>query len=135
MKTMLLIAMLLFEMNCFGQRYFIKVKDGKAVDYPIQEDNFRQAFPNIDVENLPDTFALVQNVPIPKMKVYQKYIKTNFEVVGKQVKETHEIKDFTNTEKKALQNKVKNSMEKSVPKDYVFVDSLCSYVPQKMIKQ
>ena len=45
--------------------YFIKIKNGKPFEYPIQEDNFVQAFPNIDLKFLPAEFAKVQMVEPP----------------------------------------------------------------------
>ena len=37
---------------------FIRIdENGQAVDHPIMGDNFRQAFPDIDVNNLPSNFA------------------------------------------------------------------------------
>lgn len=35
---------------------YIRVKDGKPFEHPIMGFNFREAFPHIDVENLPDEF-------------------------------------------------------------------------------
>lgn len=37
--------------------YFIRIVDGQPVEHPIAGDNFRAAFPNIDVNNLPPEFA------------------------------------------------------------------------------
>ena len=39
-------------MNCY-----IQIKNGVPFEHPIMEDNFRQAFPDIDVNNLPPEFA------------------------------------------------------------------------------
>jgi hypothetical protein len=36
---------------------YIQIKDGKPFQHPILEDNLRQAFPTMDLENLPANFA------------------------------------------------------------------------------
>ena len=41
---------------------FIRVKDGQAFEHPILGDNFRQAFPNINVNNLPSEFARFERI-------------------------------------------------------------------------
>ena len=36
---------------------YIQIKDGVAFEHPIMEDNFLQAFPDVDVSNLPPELA------------------------------------------------------------------------------
>lgn len=43
--------------------YLIKIVDGKPVDHPIPEDNFRRAFPNIDPNDPAPDFAKFVRVP------------------------------------------------------------------------
>jgi hypothetical protein len=38
-------------------RFFIQVVDGQPHQHPILEDNMREAFPGIDLDNLPEGFA------------------------------------------------------------------------------
>lgn len=44
---------------------FIRIVDGQPFEHPILGDNFRQAFPNVDVDNLPPEFARFERVPCP----------------------------------------------------------------------
>ena len=37
--------------------FFIRIKDGVPDGFPLMGDNFRQAFPHIDVDNLPPEFS------------------------------------------------------------------------------
>lgn len=46
-------------------RLFIKVVDGQPFEHPITEENMRQAFPEIDLDNLPSTFTVFERVPKP----------------------------------------------------------------------
>jgi hypothetical protein len=48
---------------------FIQIRDGQPFEHPIVESNFREAFPNIDTENLPPEFARFQRTPRPKVSV------------------------------------------------------------------
>jgi hypothetical protein len=50
-------------MNCF-----IKIVDGQPFEHPILEDNFRQAFPEIDPDNLPEGFARFTRITKPAFK-------------------------------------------------------------------
>ena len=51
---------------------FIRVDEsGNAVGHPILGDNFREAFPHIDTENLPPEFSKFVRVPCPELGVYE----------------------------------------------------------------
>jgi hypothetical protein len=49
-----------------ASRMFIQIKDGSPVNHPIVESNFRDAFPKIDMNNLPKHFAEFIRVPMPE---------------------------------------------------------------------
>ena len=38
-------------------RLFIQIKDGQPHEHPIMDWNMRAAFPDIDLDHLPDGFA------------------------------------------------------------------------------
>lgn len=44
---------------------FIQIRHGQPFDHPIFGDNFREAFPDVDVNNLPPEFARFERVPRP----------------------------------------------------------------------
>ena len=44
---------------------YIRIVDGQPFEHPIFGDNFRQAFPEIDVNNLPVEFARFERVEKP----------------------------------------------------------------------
>ena len=46
-------------------KYYIRIVNGEPFEHPIQEDNFSQAFPHINVDNLPSDFAKFVRVPRP----------------------------------------------------------------------
>ena len=41
---------------------YIQIKNGEAFEHPIYEDNFLQAFPEIDINNLPPQFARFRRI-------------------------------------------------------------------------
>lgn len=50
---------------------FIRIKDGQPFEHPIFGDNFRQAFPDVDVNNLPPEFARFERVERPVLGEYE----------------------------------------------------------------
>jgi len=44
---------------------FIQIRDGQPFEHPIFGDNFREAFPHINVNNLPPEFARFERVEQP----------------------------------------------------------------------
>jgi hypothetical protein len=61
---------------------FIRIKDGQPFEHPIFGDNFRQAFPNVDTNNLPAEFArFVRSVP-PPLGPYQKNQTSSYQLVN-----------------------------------------------------
>jgi hypothetical protein len=50
---------------------YIRIKDGQPFEHPIFGDNFRQAFPDVDVNNLPPEFAKFERVERPTLGVYE----------------------------------------------------------------
>lgn len=42
---------------------FIQIRDGQPYEHPIFGDNFREAFPDVDVDNLPPEFARFERIP------------------------------------------------------------------------
>ncbi len=51
---------------------FIQIRDGEPHEHPIRGGNFREAFPDIDPENLPaDQFAKFIRVQPPEVATYE----------------------------------------------------------------
>ena len=46
-------------------RLFIRVVDGQPFEHPLIEGNMREAFPEVDLDNLPPTFAVFERVRMP----------------------------------------------------------------------
>jgi len=50
---------------------YIQIRDGQPYQHPIMGDNFREAFPDIDVDNLPPEFAKFERVSAPKIGPFE----------------------------------------------------------------
>lgn len=84
---------------------FIQIRDGKPYEHPILGDNFREAFPHIDVDNLPPEFARFTRILKPVFAVQ------DFKVVGDEptyewvdgfVQDVWHVRDMTEEEKQAV---------------------------------
>jgi hypothetical protein len=79
-------------------KLFIRIKNGQPFEHPIMEDNFKQAFPHIDIDNLPAEFMnyvfepYTSDVSILKKLVYK------YEIVGDVVKTKWAVVDKTEEE-------------------------------------
>ena len=71
-------------------KLFIKIIDGQPFEHPIVEENFVQAYPHIDVNNLPSDFAHFERVEFDEnslsLNVYESPY-TQYEWVGSVVKD------------------------------------------------
>lgn len=87
---------------------FIRVIDGQAFEHPIIGDNFRDAFPNIDTENLPEGFARFTRYPQPLIGPYEVYQGVSYErdETGNFC-DIHHVRNMTDEEKLEKQNSVK----------------------------
>jgi hypothetical protein len=80
-------------------RCFIKIKDGQPVDHPILEQNFREAFPEINTENLPPEFAEFIRHPQPEIGVYEVYQGVEYQWIDGKVQDVHLVREMIQSEK------------------------------------
>jgi hypothetical protein len=108
---------------------FIRVKDGQPFEHPILGDNFRYAFPDVDVNNLPVEFARFERVEMPPVGVYEVYEGVTYELHGAVYKDVHRVRPMNEQEKIALQNSVKDRWAKEGYPSWTFDESICAFVP------
>ena len=80
---------------------FIQIRDGQPFEHPIFADNFREAFPDVDTENLPDTFAKFIRVDQPVPDTYEVYEGVTYQWVDGAVKDVHSVRPMTDEERAA----------------------------------
>jgi hypothetical protein len=80
---------------------YIQIRDGQPHEHPIFADNFREAFPNVDTENLPDTFAKFIRVDQPAIGTYEVYKGVTYQWFDGVVKDVHSVRPMTAKERTA----------------------------------
>lgn len=106
---------------------FIQIKDGQPFEHPILGDNFRQAFPDIDTNNLPSNFSRFERIPQPKLGVYDVYEGVTYEFFDGIVKDVHHVRQMTSEEKLAKQEQVKQDWDNHFP-SWTFDENLCLFI-------
>ena len=78
---------------------FIKIQDGQPHEHPIFGDNFRQAFPHIDTDNLPPDFARFERIPAPTPDIYEVVGGPTYQWVDGVVKDVWTVRPMTDAER------------------------------------
>lgn len=105
---------------------FIQVENGKAIRHPILGDNFREAFPHIDTDNLPPEFARFERIERPTIGVYEFYEGVTYELDGDVWKDVHHLRPMT-AEEKAEQ--IAYVLAQPHPDGWVFNEAMCAWLP------
>lgn len=108
---------------------YIRIKNGQPFEHPILGDNFRQAFPDIDTDNLPSTFARFTRVPEPVLGVYEVCEGCTYEWDGDTVTDVHHVRDMTPAEKTAKQDEVKVIWAENGYASWTFNEDTCRFDP------
>lgn len=109
---------------------FIRIKDGQPFEHPILGNNFRRAFPNIDVNNLPPEFAKFERVPLPSL-IYATLNspEPTYAFVDGVVKDVWDITPFTPEQIQEKQNQVKAYWAEHGFASWVFNEETCAFDP------
>jgi hypothetical protein len=110
-------------------RLFIKVSNNSAIDHPIFEDNFREAFPDVDVNNLPEGFSVFQRIAPPEIGVYQVYEGVTYEKDGDTFKDVHSVRDMTAEEITEKQQSIKDDWAVNGYSSWQFNSESCCFEP------
>ena len=87
---------------------FIRIKNGQPFEHPIFGDNFRQAFPDVDTNNLPAEFARFVRVAAPAVGVYEKNQTVSYQLVDGVYTDVFSVEQMTSEEITAKQQAVKD---------------------------
>lgn len=81
-------------------KLFIQIQNQQPIEHPLLEDNVRQVWPDIDLDNLPiDRLAPFIRVPLPAIDIYEVYEGTTYEWQDNYVRDVHHIRAMTDEEK------------------------------------
>lgn len=104
---------------------FIQIRNGVPFEHPILEENLRQAFPDVDVSNLPPEFAKFERVERRRLGPYEVYEGVNYEMVDGVYKDVHQIRAMTTVERA---EKIALAMTFHHPDGWVFNEDKCEWV-------
>lgn len=93
---------------------YIQIRDGQPHEHPIFADNFREAFPDVDTENLPETFAKFIRVAAPELGTYEVYEGVTYEWVDGVVKDVHSVRQMTDEERAAKDAQMAEELTQTV---------------------
>lgn len=108
-------------------KLFIQIKNGQPFEHPIFGDNFQQAFPTIDTNNLPPEFARFERIEPPVISVYEVYEGVTYEQDGDIYKDVHHVRPMTAEEKAAKQNAVKAEWAENGFASWPFNEVTCAF--------
>jgi hypothetical protein len=106
---------------------FIRIKDDAPFEHPILGDNFRQAFPDVDTDNLPESFARFVRVEVPVAGVYEVYEGVTYEWQEDVVTDLHHIRVMTDEEILSKQNATKTIWATNGYVSWVFDETTCTF--------
>jgi len=112
---------------------FIQIKDGMPFQHPILGDNFRSAFPDVDVNNLPLEFARFERIARPLIEIYQTFDfpEVTYELVDGIYKDVWHVRDMTDAEKTTKQQLAKDKWAQLPDRDnfsaWTFNEAICWY--------
>jgi len=107
---------------------FIRIKDDAPFEHPILGENFRQAFPDVDTENLPAEFARFVRVQAPQLGVYEKNQTVSYQLVDGVYTDVFTCEQMTVQEIAAKQQAVKDSWASNNGfASWTFNEQTCSF--------
>jgi L-rhamnose isomerase len=81
---------------------YIQIRDGQPFEHPIFADNFKMAFPDVNINDLPaDRFAKFIRVEAPVPDTYEVYEGVTYQWVDGVVKDVHSVRPMTDEERAA----------------------------------
>ncbi len=81
---------------------YIQIRDGQPHEHPIFADNFKMAFPDVNVNELPaDQFAKFIRVEAPVPDTYEVYEGVTYQWFDDVVKDVHSVRPMTDEERAA----------------------------------
>lgn len=108
---------------------FIQIRDGQPFQHPIFGDNFREAFPHVDPNNLPPEFARFERIEPPQYGVYEVLVGPSYQWVDGVVKDVWLVRPMNAQEKQAKQEQVKADWALHGFASWSFDDATCTFVP------
>lgn len=93
---------------------YIQIRDGRPYQHPILGDNFREAFPHVDVNNLPTEFARFERIACPNEATTFQVDEVSYQWVNGIVKDVWVVRDMTEQERQQKLQEITDRLLQSV---------------------
>jgi hypothetical protein len=93
---------------------YIQIRDGQPYEHPILGDNFREAFPHIDVNNLPPEFARFERLPNPEIATTYQVNVVSYQWENGVVKDVWSVREMTQEEKAQKNQEIIDNIYKAL---------------------
>lgn len=105
---------------------FIQIRDGQPHEHPILGDNFRQAFPDINVDNLPPQFARFERIECPRAAGVYEVDVVSYQWVDGIVKDVWTVRPMTDEERAIKYAQLVSDIQNSVASSKKLTQQLIS---------
>jgi hypothetical protein len=108
---------------------YIRILGGKPFEHPIFADNFREAFPHVDVNNLPAEFARFVRVQAPRLGPYEKNQTVTYKMIDGVYTDVYHCEQMTVEEILEKQNQAKTEWTQNGFASWIFNEATCWFDP------
>jgi hypothetical protein len=105
---------------------FIRIVDGQPFEHPIFGGNFREAFPNVDTNNLPPEFARFERIECPYAAGMFEVDIVSYQWVDGIVKDVWALRPMTQEEK---DEKITAAKARKIFASWIFEEASLMYLP------
>ena len=116
-------------------KLYIRIENGQPIDHPMIEENLLQAFPELDINNLPSNLIEFVRVDHPEIGVYEVYEGSNYGIVNGVCKDIHQVRSMTVEEKLEKQTQVKSEWALREWNTWTFDEETCQFKPPTLPPQ
>ena len=89
---------------------YIQIRDGQPHEHPILGENFREAFPDVDVINLPPEFAKFVRYAEPHISPFEVNEGVTYEWIDGVVQDVWHIRPMTDEERAPVEQRLTNEL-------------------------
>lgn len=109
---------------------FIRISNGEPIGHPIIGENFRQAHPNIDTNNLPPEYSKFERILPPILGPYEKNQRVQYELGTDGIyRDVWYCDQMTSEEITSKQNETKDYWALHGYPSWIFDEVSCSFQP------
>lgn len=113
---------------------YIRIRDGQPFEHPIMEDNFFQAFPDVDVNNLPSDFAKFVRLPCPNAaNTFEKDV-VSYEWINGMVQDVWSVVPMTTEEREEKFSAMRDEANAFVAKNKEIAQGMIDFYPEGKIR-